>query len=69
MIGKLLARLDEKHADRKIERHNKKLTKLLNKRLCIYQTTIWAFVRGEWAFDNCETLKHVIRMTEDNYRR
>ena len=65
----MFARLNEIKAERKLNRYNKKLTKLLNKRLCIYQTTIWAFVKAEWAFNNCETLKHVIRMAEDNYRR
>ncbi len=60
MLGKLFARLDEIRADRKIERHNKKLIKLLNKGLCIYQTTIWAFVRAEMKYDNCSTLKAII---------
>lgn len=60
MLGKLLARLDEIHAERKLNRYNKKLTKLLNKGLCIYQTTLWAFVRAEMKYDNCSTLKAII---------
>jgi hypothetical protein len=60
MLGKLLARLDEIRADGKIKRHNKKLIKLLNKGLCIYQTTLWAFVRAEMKYDNCATLKAII---------
>jgi hypothetical protein len=60
MLGKLFARLDEIHAERKLNRYNKKLTKLLNKGLCIYQTTLWAVVRAEMKYDNCATLKAII---------
>jgi hypothetical protein len=60
MLGKILARIDENRAERKIERHNKKLTKLLNKGLCIQLTTLWAFIRAEMKYDNCATLKTII---------
>jgi hypothetical protein len=65
MLSKLFTKLNEIRADRKIERHNKKLTKLLNKGLCIYQTTLWAFVRAEMKYDNCATLKAFIENEED----
>lgn len=65
MLREILIRLDERRADRKLNRYNRKLEKLLNKRLCNYQTTIWAFVRAERAFDNCETLKDIIRIAEE----
>jgi hypothetical protein len=64
MLGKLLARLDEIRADGKIERHNKKLIKLLNKRLNLYQTTVWAFVKAEMQYDNCRELKSIIELAE-----
>ena len=60
MLGKLLARLDEIHAERKLNRYNKKLIKLLKKGLCIYQRTLWTFVRAEMKYDNCATLKAII---------
>lgn len=64
MLNKLFTRLNEIRVDRKIERHNKKLTKLLNKRLNLYQTTVWAFVKAEMQYDNCRELKSIIRVAE-----
>lgn len=64
MLSKLFARLDEIHADGKLKRYNKKITKLLNKGLCLYQTTLWAFVKAEKRTDNCATLKSFIEQID-----
>lgn len=51
-------------SDYKEDRYNKKLSKLLKKRLVIYQSTMWEFILAEMAFDNCNTLKSMVEFLE-----
>lgn len=59
-IGDFLDWFSDYKESRRLDRYNKKLSKLLKKRLVIYQSTMWEFILAEMAFDNCNTLKAII---------
>lgn len=63
-IGDFLDWFSDYKESRRLDRYNKKLSKLLKKRLVIYQSTMWEFILAEMAFDNCNTLKSMIKFLE-----